>query len=294
MTFSENLVQPPIINLMKILFALLFFIGLSNGLLSQKDNGYYGKKAIIQIEGLANYPFFSNVVSKQITGTLPFEADGNTLTQKRDLFNYGYRGTIGYAVKRNMALLIEIGQDYSNVNPSSNSLFLSSDFSTYINAHEKLNVVSTSFIPKIEFASSKSLLPMGIGHQIGFGIANSKVIEKDYLYKITKYDYASSLSSSEMVYYSDSKMDTDPINFDKLIPIRKYVLLYALSVRTPLSKSLMLNYGVRYTLNIGSNKTTLSESYIGNDQFTGELINAVSRHRTWSVINANIGLTFVF
>lgn len=279
---------------MKILVTLLLFIGLSNLLSAQKDNGYYGKKAIIQIEGLANYPFFSNVVSKQITGTLPFEADGNTLTQKRDFFNYGYRGTIGYAVKRNMALLIEIGQDFSNVNPSSNSLNLSNDYSTTINAHERLNVVTTSFIPKIEFASSKSLLPMGIGHQIGFGIANSKIIEKDYLYRIQKYDYSSGISSTEMIHYSDSDTDTDPINFDKLTPIRKYVLLYALSVRTPLTKSLMLNYGVRYTLNIGSNKTSLSESYSGNDQFTGDVINSVSRHRTWSVINANIGLTFVF
>ncbi len=279
---------------MKILVTLLLLIGISHGILSQKDNGYFGKKAIIQIEGLANYPFFSNVVNKQITNTSPFEANGNTLTSKQDLFNYGYRGTIGYAVKRNMALLFEIGQDFSNVNPSSNSINFSNDFNTTINAHERLNVVTTSFIPKIEFASSKSLLPMGIGHQIGFGIANSKIIEKDYLYAIQKYDYSTGFSSTEMAHYSDSKSDTDPINFDKLIPIRKYVLLYALSIRTPLTKSLMLNYGVRYTLNIGSIKTTLTESYLGNDQFTGELINSVSRHRTWSVINANIGLTFVF
>ncbi len=278
---------------MKLLVTLLLFISVASPLMSQKDHGYYGNKAIIQIEGLANYPFFSNIISKELGGE-SYKSVNNSLVSSKDRLNCGYRATVGYAVKRNIALLFEVGQDFSNVFPTRTSISLDPNFSSDISKHEMLDIVTTSFIPKIEIAPSKALLPMGIGHQIGFGIANSKVIEQDYLYEIQNYDYLTYTSTYEKLNYSDSEYDVDPINFKKLISVKKYVFLYALSVRKPLTKNLLLNFGVRYTLNIGTNKTDLEDSYILNDQYTGIVIRSVSNHRSSSIINANIGLTFVF
>ena len=277
---------------MRFYFTLIYLLGSTFAIFGQKDYGYYGNKAIVQLEGLANYPFFSNVLVNDVTGEPSYKRSGDKLVETKDRFNYGFRGTIGYAVKRNTAILFEVGQDFSNAGPESNSITDVNGYSYQISKHEMLNVVTTSFIPKIEFATSKSLLPMGIGHQIGFGIANSKIIEKDDSYEIESYDSFTGNFGYETVKYSDSKSDVDPINFANLTSIKKYVLMYALSVRTPLSKSILLNYGVRYTLNFGKNSGMNTNS--GNDYYTSAAIQTISRHRLGSIINANVGLCYTF
>jgi len=277
---------------MRFLYTYIFLIGSTFSLFGQKDYGYYGHKAILQVEGLASYPFFSNVLTNDISGEPSYRVKGDQLVKSKDRFNCGFRGTLGYAVKRNIVLLFEFGQDFSNTGPESNSITDKYGNSCQISKHELLNVVTTSFIPKIEFATSKSLLPMGIGHQIGFGIANSKVIEKDYTYEIESYDAFTGQYAYTTVKYGDSNSDVDPINFEKLTSIKKYVLMYALNVRTPLSKSLLLNYGVRYTFNFGKNSGTNTNS--GNDYYTSSAIQTVSRHRLGSIINANLGICYTF
>jgi hypothetical protein len=274
------------------LLATTFSLIITLAVFSQKDYGFYGQKAMVQLEGLANYPFFSNLITNAISGEPTYRVSGGKLVESKDRFNYGFRVTLGYAIKRNIALLFEVGQDYSNAGPESNSVTEISGLSQVISKHEILNVVTTSFIPKIEFATSKSLLPMGIGHQIGFGIANSKVIEKNYSYEIQTDDSNTGNNIYATVKYGDNPTDVDPINLGELTAIKKYVLIYALSVRTPLSKNLLLNYGVRYTLHLGKN--TVSKTYSGNNDYTSATLQTVSRHRLGSIINANIGVCYTF
>ena len=210
---------------------------------SQKNNGYYGKRFFIDIEGLGNYPMFSNIFGYAYNG---YAAQGKTLVPKKDNFNVGFRLNAGFAVKRNLGLSIEFGQDYSSIymNEYDNMYF---DYSTYLSVyHEMIDVKTTVFIPKLEFTTSKALLPMGLSHQIGFGIANSSIAEKDYLYRY--YDYSYALDTEN---YSTNDTYPDPINFDKAQKVKKFVLLYALNMRTPITKSLMFNYGIKYTINIG-------------------------------------------
>jgi hypothetical protein len=280
---------------MKFVYTIILIFVTAPFIFSQKDHGYYGKKAIIQIEGLANYPFFSNVLTDEISGESSSKVSNGKLVSGKDRFNYGFRGTLGYALKRNKAILFEVGQDYSNVGPD-NGRYIYDEFgnSQRINRHEMLDIVTTSFIPKIEFATSKSLLPMGIGHQIGFGIANSKVKEKNYMYEAVNYDSFSGSSTYITKTYESYTSDIDPINFEKMKVVRKYVLLYALNVRTPLSKSLLLNYGIRYSFNFGKNNSSLTYNNTGNDDYTGTVIETVSRHRLGSIINASIGLCYTF
>jgi hypothetical protein len=275
---------------MKLFTAFIFLLASHIALHGQKDYGFYGHKAIIQLDGLANYPFFSNVLSSQISSEPCYKAKDGKLIETKDRFNVGYRVTIGYAVKRNRALLLEIGQDFSNVSIEDGYVHNNSSDS-YVDKHEMPHILTTSFIPKIEFATSKSLLPMGLGHQIGFGVANSSVVKKNYLYETSAYGS----SDQTEIHYNDSNADIDPINFQNARQIRKIVFLYALSVRAPLTKNLLLTYGVRYTANIGKNeRTDLYESTFQNDNFTGKVVGIVSRHRSVSFINVNLGICYTF
>ncbi len=271
-------------------FYLLFIASLFCGFytLSQKNNGYYGHKGFIQVESVMSYPLFSNIFSSENNA---YTATSSALILKKDNFNVGFRINAGYAIKRNVALSFEYGQDYSSVYPSQ-TIYVNDNFGLgygYQVQHEMLDVTTNVFIPKIEFGTSKSLLPMGLSHQIGFGISYSKVKEKDYLYRYS--DYYGYFSYTN---YSTSATDTDPINFSNLKTVKRYVILYALSMRSPITKNLMIHYGLKYTLNVGKKENYNNYSNISNEYFTSEIMHTVAQQRLFSLMSFNIGLTFAF
>lgn len=266
-----------------IIFSLFFFCSLN--IFSQKDNGYYGKKAFIQVQSLVNYPFFSNLL---LDGT-GYKQSGSKLVQKKDNINVGFRVTAGYSVKRNISLLFEYGQDFSSVYLNDYSSFYKDDNYYYIK-HEMIDITTTVFMPIIEFGSSNALLPMGLSHQIGFGIAYSKAIEKDYMFQLNGFDSWGYEYNYGYEKYSTSSIA--PVDFDRMEPIKKYVLMYGLSMRSPITKNLMLNYGIKYTLNLSSNKTNYYN--YDNENLNDDLRQVIYRHRSFSFINLNIGLSFAF
>ena len=254
----------------------VFIIVISQVVNAQKNSGFFGHKFFIQSEFLGNYPFFSNIGISDVSTN--YVAVSNTLVQKKDPFNCGFRINAGYAFKRNMSVLLEIGQDYSNVAPSN---WISGD-DLYNNIqHEMVDLVTNVVIPKIEFGTSNSLFPMGLSHQFGLGVAKTHLKEKDYLWR-----YNDSQYSTPYMHYSDNQ--SNPIDFTIASKIKKIVLLYALNIRTPISEHVMINYGIKYTLNFGS-KNTFDES-----TYTGLLMKNIATHRSRSFINASIGLTYVF
>lgn len=272
---------------------IILFVLCVNSVYAQKDHGFFGSKIIVQAEGLINNPFFYNVLSIE-SGKINYKEVNGKLVKSNDLVNYGYRLSLGYAFKRNTAFLLEFGQDYSNVYPENYSIYYMFDQAA-VSKHERLNAVSTCILPKFEFASAKSLLPMGLGHQVGFGVEQTRIVEKDYHYTL---DYYNTIDSNKV--YSQSNSDLDPINFELMPKIKRFVLMYALSIRTPLSKHFLLNYGVRYSLRFGKAENQFIPSNssnnqpIGNSRFTNDVIQTTARMRSLSIINVNIGLTYTF
>lgn len=255
---------------------------------SQKNNGYYGKRFFLDIEGLGNFPMFSNLFSNTDNG---YAANATILSPQKDNFNVGFRVNAGFAVKRNLGLSIEFGQDYSSVYGPDYEMYFDDYTYSYVK-HELIDVRTTVIIPKFEFTTSKALLPMGLSHQLGFGFATSSAVEKDYMYQYTNYQF-----TSPIVHYDTYSNDLDPINFEKIQNVKKFVLLYALNMRTPITKSLMINYGIKYTINIGKKPNDYYYAYSGGDptlNYTKYVENSIARHRGFSFMNAFVGLTFVF
>ncbi len=252
--------------------------------MAQKKNGYYGKNCFIQIESVMNYPFYYNVFSKS---GFEYSTSSNSFKLKKNHFNIGFRVHFGYVLKRNIALSIEYGQDYSSLYLNNDILVHDPSGYGYEVQHEMLDVRTNVFIPKIEFTTSNSILPMGFSHQVGFGFSFSNAIEKDYIYRYE--------GSSEYLHYSTSSTGVDPINFSILKPVKKIVLLYALSMRSPITQSLMINYGIKYTLNIWRTfPYDYNNIYKSNLEYTASINSLIARQRMFSLINFNLGLTYVF
>jgi hypothetical protein len=195
-------------------------------------------------------------------------------------------------------MLVEFGQDFSSIYPSNDqSLYYEIDgysyYFDYLN-HEMVDVRTTVIMPKFEVATLKALLPMGLSHQFGLGLTFSKAIEKNYMYESMYYDDVTFEYVSATQEYNTSSTDIDPINFDKIKTIKKIMFMYGLSMRTPITKNLLLNYGLKYTLSLGPSSEFYMSTVQGNDAYTAMIEKMISKHRTISFINLNLGLTFVF
>lgn len=267
----------------QLIFTLCLFYSLNS--MGQKDNGFYGNKAFVQVQTLMNYPMFSNLL---LEGQ-GYKQSGAKLVNKKDNFNIGFRVTAGYSIQRNFSLLFEYGQDFSSVYLNDYSSFYQNSVNYNSIKHEMIDVTTTVFMPILEFGSSNALLPMGLSHQIGFGFANSKAIEKDYMFQVYGYDDMGWETNSGYVKYSTSNIK--PLDFDRLESVKKYVIMYGLSMRSPITKSLMINYGIKYTLNLGRNQYYYSYN---NENLNNDLNTVIYKHRSFSFINLNIGLCFAF
>ncbi len=254
-----------------------------------KNNGYYGKRTFFDLSTVISVPLFSNVFNENTA----YKKGSAGLSQGKDYFNYGFRISIGHASKRNFAVLFEYGQDYSNIYPNK---YIQNDYTGNYNffqatiKHQMLDVTTNIFMPKLEFATKNSLLPMGLSHQIGLGYSKSKIALHEYTYIITGEDGNGVPFSGGYKKY-DSKDENNLLFNSKRMPsVNKFIILYALNLRSPISKSLMINYGIRYTLQFGR-YNPYPNAGDGTYLDENELIRFISRQRSFSFMSFHIGLT---
>lgn|SRR5574343_321431 len=254
-----------------------------------KNNGYYGKRTFFDLSTVISVPLFSNV----FTDNTAYKKSSSSLSQGKDYFNYGFRISIGHASKRNFAVLFEYGQDYSNIYPDN---YIQNDYSgafNYVYAnikHQMMDVKTNIFMPKLEFATKNSLLPMGLSHQIGLGYSKSKIALHEYTYLLTGEDENGVPFSGGYKTYDAKDQNNQLFNSKRIQPVNKFIILYALNLRSPISKSLMINYGIRYTLQFGrfnSYANSGDETYLDET----ELVRLISRQRSFSFMSFHIGLT---
>ncbi len=277
---------------MKTLIFILFTLFISS-FFSQDNKGYYGTKFYVSVESILSSPIVYNLLQN---------VDNNN--PQFDKINYGYRFTAAYVIKRNIAFGLELGTDYSNITSISDLPVNSTNSSiknyTKFN-YDNVGITTFSIMPKIEFANSSGLLPLGLSHQIGFGVSNSTI-------KSGSYHYESSFSKDSTIQYTDdygytySSISTfyESASGEKNLsetnlstPVKMYTLLYALNVRTAISKKILFSYGFRYTLNGNLNNVdaiTSDAGIIPNSSFS----NSIARQRRCSIISFNLGLTYAF
>lgn len=265
-------------------FVLPFFL-----VAQPKNNGFYGKKAILQLDFVGNTPVFNNLF---MGDSKAYKADGSALTEGKDFINYGFRINAGYAFFRNFALLMEYGQEFSSLYPESYQFINPPNESPYEVRHEMVDVQTHFFIPKVELATPNALLPMGLSHQLGLGLSYSSVQEKDYRYQTVEYDPLTFQQVTVDRAYSDE--DLDPIDLKTIRTVRKVILYYGLNVRTPISNSLLITYGLKYMLHFGKPESQFIIEEQGNERYTEMVEKVIARHRSLSIIHLSVGLSYVF
>ena len=70
--------------------------------------------------------------------------------------------------------------------------------------------------------------------------------------------------------------------------------MYALSMRTAITKNILINYGFRYTFNLPVSSNGFSESDAQYFLQQNTIYESVKKQRSSSLINFNLGLTYAF
>lgn len=269
---------------MKYILTLILIIPFSFFSFAQKNEGYYGSKSYICIETLINSPLWYN---RRHSYEDKFN---NNLENKPDLMNYGFRLTGGFLSRRNVAFCFEGGIDFTDIYPTTYfSINQNGFYYDYRINTEKFAVQHYSFMPKFDFSKKNGLLPLGFSHQLGLGITFSKMVNKEYKsILVDPYEYYNTTIPTE------EEIDNALYDFNNLNPVKTFTFLYAISMRTALTKHLLLNYGFRYTFNFynffASNHYPY-ENYINTKH---EIEREILFQKTHTVITFNTGLTYAF
>lgn len=159
--------------------------------------------------------------------------------------NIGVYVSAGRTINRNFALSVEGGIDFMSFKLK-NGFYFDEDM---------YNVHCINLMPKIEFSRSEHILPVGISHQLGIG-----VIKQNY-----------TVTGSEQYVYTGGSIGGS--------------MMYAAVVRTCLTKHILLNFGMRYTLNLLMDDDGLNVLIWSNEAQLQKNLNFVS---------GQLGLTYLF
>lgn len=232
-----------------------------------QHNGYYGKKSYVEVSSTSNFPLLHNLL---FTNYTTYKREGNSLIEKKDWFDTGFRVSAGYAPKSNLGFAFEFGMDFQNV-PAP---IRDGAFDLYITRHEKLSVRTMSFVPKLEFTNMNGLLPLGLNHQIGIGYTTSSVVDKAYVMNV-----------------DNTQAEVALVDFG--YSYSGFTLLYALNMRTPITQGIMLNYGFRYTFN-WLDITPTQATTLNGFQVNGSAVGLQIRRRRFNFLNFNLGVSVPF
>ena len=275
-------------NSFTLFFLFYFFIAFS---LFSQSKGFFGKKNIVEFGVTFQNPLLYNYRISNLgqIETGAFLNENGTLVSGKPKINLGYRFSLGRIIEKNFGFYIESGLSYFSVVPNLNStsIFSQNSITKYSNLYsEMLDIRSFTIMPKIEFANNDALLPLGISNQFGVGFNYYKTLSKEYIGTFDQTDDLGNITSNNKVskynYYNFS---------DK--SIKGYSLMYKLTMRIPISESLLFHFGFRYTFNFVPSYFIYSNS--SNSILSQEnMRNMIKLKENRNLINFETGLSFCF
>lgn len=244
----------------KVATLLLLFL---SSLGYSQNNGYYGKKGYIEFLSTHNFPIIYNLLSSNDV----LKVENGQLVDRKQWYSPGFRVVLGVVGKKSSGVSFEYGIDFYRM---AGPQVVKTDEGTPIVYHESIPIRTNRFMIKIEMGNKNNLSPMGIIHQLGFGVSSTKIKQQNYSYQ-EKFNPTPQLQT--ISYPTD-----DPYNMLQV--------MYGFKKRVPINKSLLFSFGIRYNLNFGLDTLSFIKYKRIGDEVKSRLFS--------NVINLDIGLTLPF
>ncbi|TXI84956.1 MAG: hypothetical protein E6Q37_07320 [Crocinitomicaceae bacterium] len=254
---------------MKLITSIITSLCLVSASVSaQKARTYLGHGNLFELNYQGYVPLFTRNDFYEIEGN-----ELNTSKNKQFSIHSGLQLSYTRHIHKRISLGVEFGVNrmyyaerrYYEQPNGGISLFVSGPNAIRIN----------SYIGKFEFGSREGIFPIGINHQVGFGLLTAQFLEKNGDMKLVDGTQAVILN-----------YETTWKN------IQGYTAFYDLNFRVPLSDRLLLNFGFRYNFNWFPYPDVSSISANDIDPFVFR--SEMNQSATVNLIRLHTGLGFSF
>lgn len=283
---------------MKLVITISLLFSLSY-IFSQNKNTYFGKRYFVNTEFVGNFPLVYNISKRG-------EKYNHDMTRKTDLLNQSFHFIAGVILKRNIAISLDLSKGYFDVCPGStkyryginpNPIFYNDGEYKYIHT-ETMQAISNSFMLKFELTNKRNLFPLGISNQVGIGLSFSKIINNYYRSQVFYSNYY--MEDSEY-YDSDNYYDINPTflnkhlyNYEEQKAIKTLDIMYGLTKRTPISKNIFIQSGVRILFHVKINRSSGLETEPGYIYSRYKIEKEIFNQMSMNIIHFNLGVCYVF
>lgn len=258
--------------------------------------GFLGKKNIISLDAKITAPLFYNYSILEET-RYKNKSDGGKLSPAKNILDFGFNATIGHSFSNGFGLALQYSSMTYDIiahdlNGSDEYYYVGQDTSGYdvtgyVTRGSFMKARTTQFMPTIEFCGGGGLLPVGLVHQLGIGFGKSSLLKKEYAFEARESSY----------YGNDKTVRKTENDIDESVYAAQFnvtSIMYKISLRIPITKSILYNIGLRYNINF-----TKSEYPSFNNQSTSVLskfyVSQLIRQREFRGLSVfETGISFVF
>jgi len=255
-----------------------------------QDHGFFGKKNIISFNATGAVPLLNIIATRNFENFELYRNSSGNLFSTDNFLDGGFNASFIHGFSNSFGFGVEYAMNFSNCAGPRTVRYPNEFGSTNFLEiqHEMLDLTTMTFMPKIEFTTNSSIISVGLHSSFGIGYSLTSVKERPYLSKPVD------LFDDTYAVYDQNKVFNQKDNYHSL------TIMYGLTARIPVTKNLLFQCGVRYSLNLNvnvipdgmfNNTTGPTFGYYTSKQ---EIATHIAQHRALSLVTGNIGFAFLF
>jgi hypothetical protein len=205
------------------------------------QNGFIGKKNLIEVSGMGNVPFLSGAFSDT-----NFINAGDKMKGRKDWFDYGF--SVQYSRILSSKVAFGIHSIFRSFDVFTDRSYDSDFYGALIGSYERttnyrmesVQILSFSHIPTIMISPKGSIQGVGLVHEFGVGYSNYIIRNKAYYYSLNEFD--------------ENEETWSPVDTHHLAAewpsTHSLVMKYGMHLQVPLSHSIHLKMGTTSMIHI--------------------------------------------
>jgi len=204
---------------------------------------YYGHKVGVSLNFIGRKPLLAKGIMSFLDDyNTPNIRYRNSRPEEYRNFDWGFETGITFFSRKQASFGLQFTYYKTDMIRYESNYYYDAETSTYFTAtaFEDLSFNSMTFMPVISVTSEDLIKPIGLTHEFGLGYMSSSIVDKDYHFKMD----------------GTVVQDTSGIFYDRNAKYQGVCAMYGLKLAKPLTKSLAMNFGFRYTLNFGNKDNT--------------------------------------
>jgi hypothetical protein len=269
---------------MKTKYILLAVLAVLSTIAQAQEPGYFGKKTLIEFGAQGQLPLFQNLV----TGEKGYIYTSGELQESYNLKDFSFRGSIGTIVSENAAMALEYSHHFYQVNPlrggELNRQYVDTSgalIAQYIRPQVAfLDIQERVVMPKVIYSSFEGRVPAGLTQEIGIGYCMISITNRE------PQTAFSGTPDAETI----RKQLVDP----EVAELKGMAFMYGLRMNFPVTRSFLINVGVRYNYSWLFNKKGYRKMEQTEAWLSGrEIWSRINQRRQLGIITFGIGGTIV-